>query len=415
MSGPKQVGEAAGHDAEEIAALATVTGDPTPHDPAPSDAEPHDPAPDTGELRKLLRHRAGDLTRRAVRRGAPLADSEIEEVENLARLLEIRERLDPKKDPSQRRFGLVVGALIVLLAVASLLLSHQADTVIALDARAFEVGFELAHLQELTDGLSPVVLSVTGLAEARLPRARGRAAEAIELAGGGSLRLRAGDEAAGAMTLAPLVLTAGSTCRLLPSSDPRRLRLALTSDALELGLVVHGVVRLDLPGDGGLELEMPSPRRLELIAAGRQIELDLRFATPPRGVFPPQLEIAALDLIRIDEIVTSERTLVRHTSTLAGGTLYYESLDRNERALRRGEMLRFADARGFLHSLEVAESPLRLDFHGRVKGMTTSGDRSLMPRYLEYLRQHYGLKLLWGAMIGLLVFAQGFLIVWQSL
>ncbi len=399
MSGDEQLDQASAQDAEE-----------TP-EPASDEGEPE---PATEALRQLLRVRTDDLTHQVVGGSEAPTVPEIEQVENLARLLAIREDLD-QKGLSQRKLWVAAGGLLVLAGIVSLLFWPKTSTEVALDATAFEVGFELTRLQELTDGLSPVVVGLTGLSEARLPRANGRAAETVELSGAGALRLHAGGEATGTMTLAPLVLPAGSRCRLLPSNDPRRLRLALESDALELGLDVHGVVQLDIPGRDDIELEVASPRRIDLLAAGRELELDLRFAAPPRRVFPPRLEIAALDLARVDEIVTPERTLLRHTSTLAGGTLYFESLDGRERTLRLGEMLRFEDARGFLSSLDVAESPPRLAFRGRVQGMTTGDGRSLMPSHLEYLRQRRGLELLWGAVFSLLVLAEAFFLVWNRL
>ena len=382
----------------------------------PDSAQPSVPeSQGTDELRELLRRRTQDLIQRAVRLGEPLEDSEVRQVRNLTSLLEIRESLRSKTRP-RRKWGFLAGFSVLLSIVSLLLFGRVPSTEIELDAAVYEVAFELADLQELTDGLSPVALGVTGLEEVRLPRTRDRVAETLDLSGAGVVRIRAtGAERAGQVTLAPLALPAGSRCRLRIAEDPRHLRLTLESDEIDLQLHADGAVELHTAGREMVELEMSSPRRIVLVPAGRDVEFDFRFAEPLRRILLPQLKIAALDLTRIEERATHERTLLRPTSTLAGGSLYLESLDGRERVVRRGELLRFDVAGGYLRALEVIESPMRLDFHGRVREMTTGNQRSLMPSYLQYLHRQLGWMLLWGTVFGIFGFAQFFFFVWEKL
>ncbi len=374
-----------------------------------------------GELRDLVRRRADDLRQQAL--AGDLDADAVHELEGLELLADIRDRsLGDLPAHSPRRRLYLAGLTAGVLAVLSLLLFGEIRSAeIELDVRASEAALKLQHRQEVTSDLTPRMLGIAGLREIRLPRARGRAAETVPLTAAGVARLTAGDgDQPGSLTLAPLVLAAGGRLRLLTSGEkePDRLRLALGSNGLELRLTVQGATRLEIPGTAPIELELPSPRVIQLIPGDGEVELDLAFTEPPNELFLPQLRVADLDFTRVDETRMAESTLLRRTSTLLDGSLYFLALDDVEHKLRRREMLVLRQASGWLRSLDFEHGRLGLNFLGTVHELSTGSEdnrRSLMPSILQWLHKRQGLALIWGLMLSALAISEVVLILWRKM
>ena len=221
----------------------------------------------------------------------------------------------------------------------------------------------------------------------------------------------AGDEASpGRLTLAPLTLPGESHCRVASGeADLEHIRLSLRTAKLDLRVSVHGRIQVRIPGEADFDLVVSSPRSVDLLPRGDQIEIDLLFTEMPARLLQPRLAIDALDLTRIDEAETDEGTLVHRISTIRSGTLYSETLERPPRTLRQDQMLLFAASRGRLRTLGLEKDAMVLSYSGEVRGMTlgaSTAARSLMPSVLQWLHQREGLTFLWAATLALLVFAQ---------
>ncbi len=371
-------------------------------------------------LQDLVRRRADDLRQEALAGGLD-ADA-VQELERLELLANIHHRTrDAEPVPSPRRRLYLAGLTAGVLAVLSLLLFGEIRSAeIELDVRVSEAALKLQHRQEITTDLKPRMLGLTGLREIQLPRARGRDAEIIPLANAGVARLVDDGEESGFLTLAPVVLAAGGRLRLLTfgEAEATRLRLALASDGLELRLTVQGVTRLEIPGKEPILLELPSPRVIHLIPGDGEVELDLAFIEPPSELFIPHLQVTDLDFTRVDEARLAEGTLLRRTSTMLDGSLYFLALDDVERKLRRREMLTLRQASGWLRSLDFEHGGLGLNFLGTVHGMSTGSEdnrRSLMPSILQWLHKRQGLALIWGLMLSALAISEVVLILWRKM
>jgi hypothetical protein len=135
----------------------------------------------------------------------------------------------------------------------------------------------------------------------------------------------------------------------------------------------------------------------------------------PQAPMVPQLQVGDLSVLRIDQFFGPGRTLVTRLSTILSGTLFFESLNGEERHLHGGEELQFERSTGELRTLELEADRIAWKFHGRVRGMTTGtgeGRRSLMPTCLEWLRARHGLTLLWGTSVYVFALIAGALRWW---
>ena len=158
-----------------------------------------------------------------------------------------------------------------------------------------------------------------------------------------------------------------------------------------------------------------TPRSIVLRAGDAPIDVDLPVTGKPRAVFVPQLEVAELHFARIEEFPDPDHTFVRRVSTIRSGTLHLDELNARTVSLRAGEPLHFTAVRGQVRTLELREDHIRLTFRGRARGMSTgwgTASRSLMPTYLEWLKERHGLYLLWGSTLHLFGIFAGILRWW---
>lgn len=381
---------------------------------------------DSERLRALLRRRIESAREEAVGSRGEVSPATLDSLERLARLVEIGEAAEPR--PPARRSRWPVAALFVLtLAIASaLLFARMPATDVELEVAADEASFAVAEEQFLTEVMPLTELGAAGIAALELPRTRNGTARSLAAAGGAgmALRLAAAPDGGnpGAITLAQVRLPAGARVSVAPTEVPGQFRLRLNGGP-EIGgprveLSLRGTV--DLEGDQIAAERIDfgrSPKRAVLVPGGGEIELFVTPADPRRNAVAPQLGAAELALFRIEESVGTGRSIVRRVSTVRSGALYLESLDGRRIDLRPGEGLRFERSRGLIRTLELADGEVGLRFNGEVGGMTTgSGERrrSLMPTWLDWLRAHHGLGMLWGAALYLFGLVGGLLRWWKG-
>ena len=334
----------------------------------------------------------------AVRDPGNLSAQRIEALGHLARLIEIRNSLRQKP----RNWWAVLVFIGTLVVASVLLFARVSETDIELEVSLAEFSFALAKDQVLTSAMELSVLGVSGLRNAHLPRPRGESLEASPSPGGPgaavSLARSSIGTRHGTVTLAPLLLPAGTHVTLRYSNVTNRCQLSTTAAGLTLQATVDGPITVGLSGFPARELDFASPRPVLLEAGPEEIDLDLAFSKMPQSPFSPQLQAADLSFARIDQFLGADRTLLKHLSTILSGILNFESLNGQELRLRPGEELRFEHSHGEIRTLELADHHIGLKFHGRVHGMTSGagdGRRSLMPTYLEWLGARHGLSLLW--------------------
>jgi hypothetical protein len=111
------------------------------------------------------------------------------------------------------------------------------------------------------------------------------------------------------------------------------------------------------------------------------------------------VRISALELIHLDQLADAEGTAIRRRSALRAGTLYFESLNGRSQPLRAGQLLRLEGVDGELRVVELKPDSIGIEFHGWVTGLSSgSADNpaTLMPTWLEWLKERKGLYLVWG-------------------
>jgi hypothetical protein len=357
--------------------------------------------PTEAELRRLLRARADGAAEAALKSGGQVAAGDLQEIERLLRLLEVRAR--PSEAPrTQRSWQIAALLAATLLLVSVLLFARLPETTIELDAHAAEVSFLLPGDQVLLERVDLASIGASGLRRIELPEefvgssANGDGPDAEPQAI--HIAVAEGDGRRGTIGISAVVPAAGTAVRLRRGDLPGQYRLSLNDANTVIGIDVHGSVIVTVPGVGRQSLELASPRAINLGAGPGLADFDLTFRDLESGVMP-QLPVRNLAFFRVSERSDARVSIVRRLSTLTSGTLYFESLNGATRAVRAGEALRFSETSGEIRRLRLGKEDLALSFHGRVRGMRTGPDDSpqnLMPTWLEWLKARHGLSLLWG-------------------
>jgi hypothetical protein len=296
-----------------------------------------------------------------------------------------------------------VAALLgaTLLAVSVLLFARVGETAVELEVQATQVSFELADKQILWERVALERLGASGLTRIELP----------DLARGDADIVDGGDESGqaigvvavadggrqGSVGLTHIVPAAGTHVTLGRTDLPREYRLTLVNPHLDLDVGVHGPVLVSAVGPQ--PVDFLNPRAIRLEAASGAVDLDMTFRDLAHSGVIPQISVATLSVARVADH-PDDVSVTRRLSTIASGTLFFESLNGQPRTLRAGEALRFRAARGEIRALRLGSDHLTLNFQGRVRGMETGpfdNPQNLMPTWLDWLRAQHGLSLLWGS------------------
>jgi hypothetical protein len=357
---------------------------------------------ETAHVRTLLNERAVALCDEAIRTGGHVSPEQLEVLGRLARLVEIRGVAEPSRP--RARWPIVTLLGITLAIVSILLFARVRTTEIELDVSVSEVSFGSPRQQVLADAMTLSTLGVSGLQEIQLPRSGGRDAQTLRASDGpgSAIRLSTGSDSGreATVTLATLSVPAGTRVWLRSTAVPQEYRLSIKSPPLVLRADVSGQVEVGLPHTPREQLRFVPPKSILLRSGSEEVDVNFRFPSRSTGSFSPYLSADAVSLVRVDELLGAEQTVVRRVSTVLSGTLYFESLGGQERRLRPGERIEFESSIGEIRTLRLADTQIAFGFHGQVSGMTTGRDAnriSLMPTYLEWLRARHSLSLLWGS------------------
>jgi hypothetical protein len=341
-------------------------------------------------------------------------DVAVERLEALGRLARLADMADAATTPLRRRWAVRLVALGTLVCASVLLFARMSSTEVELELKVSEFSFVLPTVQAITDEISVATLGVSGLTAIELPSAPG-GSEATQSASDIYLAARESDGRAGAVSLSPITLPAGSRVTLRKLDERRRYRLALRGATSELAVSVNGPTHIVVPAALNEVGHFSFPRRITLEPDSHEVALDVAIAerAGAPNAFRSPLPVESLLLFRVDRFDEGGQTLIRQVSTIDSGTLYFESIEGRARPLRAGEGLRFASSAGEISEWHVADDGVRLRFHGRVKGMSSGSgeiERSLMPTVLDWLRAQHGLSLLWGTtayVVGLFITVLG--------
>jgi hypothetical protein len=360
-------------------------------------------------LREFLDRELVALTSEATSTNAAPSTERIETLNNLNRLIELRDCLGKK-----RRVWILPLVLVATLIIASALLFARVDeTDVELELSLSGLSFTLARDQVFTGATELTELGVSGIRNVELPDPLGRPIETDESPESLSLEAGTAGPRKGTVTLAPVVVPTGTRLTLQCADIARKYRLSTNAGGLSLRASIDGPVEVRPSGSATLKFDLAAPRAVFIEGDGDGLDLDLTFAAVPRSSFSSQLDVSEIAFSGIDQFLDLDRTVVRRISTILAGKLYFESLNGAERQMRPGEDLQFRRSRGELRTVELADHSISVRFRGHVSGMTSGtgeGRRSLMPTYLEWLQARHGLALLWGTSVyffGLIAAALG--------
>ena len=370
-------------------------------------------------LKKILQSQVGSAIDEGLSTGGKISTKQLDELQNLARLIEASEALEPI--PRRKHWPLVAALLGSLAIVSILLFARVSETEIELDLALAEASFELSSEQILSPSMELVTLGITGLREIRVPRFTGHAAKSITATdgAGSSIRLSIipGNGGQDAISLAGLILPAGARVGINIAAGSNEYRLSLQGAAHNLKANLMGHVWIWISGSPVTEFNSPVPKAIVMQPKSDAVHLDIKFDQNSPEMFSSQLEVQGLDLIAVEEAIVNGRTLVREVSTVLAGSIYFKALNGRELQLRRGEVLRFEDSCGRMRTLQPDGEQIIFRFHGRVRGMSTGSiksRRSLMPTYLDWLTARHSLSLLWGTTIYLFGLMAGILRWWKQ-
>ena len=351
------------------------------------------------ELRRLVQAKSAALAESAVQSGGQVPSADIQELDRLVRLIDLQSKVEPAKP--QRTWPLLALLAATLVVVSLLLFARVNETVIELDLKATEVGFELPVQQVLLERVDVSHLGAAGLTAIDLADVSDVADDrGAGEAGDQQIEIAAFDEGTrhGSIVVKEIAPAAGTMVALRRGDAPGQYRLRLATPLVDLSVAMHGPVELNATGGAAHRADFVSPRSVELQGTSANVDLDLTFRDVKRARILPQIPVQQLSLVQVADR-SADLSSVRALSTIVSGTLYFASLNGVSRSLRAGEILRLEDPRGEIRTLRLEDEVVALDFQGRVRGISTGSDDSrqnLMPTWLDWLRAQHGLSLLWG-------------------
>ncbi len=360
--------------------------------------------------REVLKRQA-EAAAEALSEGADVAPEMVERLQRLQRVVDTYDLTHP---PSRRRWPVAVVFVGTVIVCSVLLFARRQETEIQLDLAVVEAAFVLPAKQKLTELTALTVLGASGMREVELPRSGQGGGRLLSTDGSAPpVRLSAvvDGRRPGSITLETVILPVNARVRL-SWNDVGALRLSLQRAAMELQASVYGPIEVAVAGQGVQRLDLASPQPVLFHPAPNGADLDLRLAGSGKRIFAVPLQADSLSFIQVDRAGDEAHTLVRRTSSILSGSLYFEALNGQERKLRPGELLELVGARGGITELRVEPDHLTLRYQGRVEGLTIGAGESrwnLMPTWLEWLRARRGAWLLWGTAVYLFGLAMGFL------
>ena len=372
------------------------------------------PAP--SDLRQLLVQRTAAAVDAARARDGEVSPTELESLERLSRLLDLRDKVAPKVP--QRPWTVAIVLVLTLLLLSVLLFVRPHRTAIELEVDTTQVSFTVPTEQLLFERMDLTSLEASGLSRILLPPTLTAKLDGAISAPAPPITLTATEinGRRGSIGIAQIRPTGASGVRLalLDLGGQYRLSLRNAVNAIEVG--VFGPVNVAVGGVGETLVDFVAPKGI-VLEPGETVNLDFAFRDPSRAEATPQVPVLTPSFRQVDQYGDRQLSIVRTLSTVLGGNLYFESLGGATRQLRSGEALRFGEATGEMRTMRLRPDRLSLNFHGQVSDMT-SGDgaerRSLMPTWLELLRAQHGLGLLWGSTLYLAGVAMGVLRWWKG-
>ena len=349
----------------------------------------------TSDLQRLLKAKSAAARESALQAGGAVSREQMAEIEQLSRLLELERSGQPAPPKRAWLLAALLGGTLIVVSV--LLFARVRETAIELEVDASQVSFELKDEQILLEHVSLERLGAAGLSRIELPESLAATEDAGESLQAIAIASAQDGDRQGSIDITHVAPAAGTGVTIQRSGVANEYRVSLIEPKMVINVGVLGPVRLSSTGPEFIDFA--NPRAILLRAPSGVIDLDLTFRDVSDSGVIPQIPVQKLVFARIVDH-SADVAITRRLSTINRGTLYFQSLKGEQRALRAGEALRFSEARGEIRALRLGNDQLSLNFQGRVRGMVTGSQdnpQNLMPTWLEWLKAQHGLSLLWGS------------------
>ena len=346
-------------------------------------------------LRAVVRERAAKAADVAAK-GGSVPQEEIDSLRNLSDLCGTLESTAVK--PKANRWIPGTLFLLALICASILLFRRVAATQVEIDATATSAEFRLAQTRPLTEAVVVTSLRLVGIKRLSDMRCAGMSAEHPPK----DLTLIAGSGATpGSITLQPIEARKGLSVTVLGGDSPTHWALAFSGAPQTVRATFEGSLKID--GEP-CRIEARFPRTLEATLDEKSSRLVLEFAKAPGQFLLSLLPVDRLAFVRSDVVDLEGRVEQQQSTTLTGGSIYFEDLEGKETKLRDGEWLEIGVRQGWLLAPCVAGGNLAWRYRGSVHALRSGppdSSRDLKPSWLEYARAQHGIELLWGAALSL--------------
>jgi hypothetical protein len=320
----------------------------------------------------------------------------MEEVRRLSDLVEALESTAPKRKPNR---WLPAALFVLALVCASFLLFRRvAFTQVEIDVTAASAEFRLAQTRSLTGIAILTSLRLTGIR-----KLTGNLCESMPADNPPRdlTLIAASGTNPGSITLQPIEAKKGLSVSVAGDDSPNRWVLGFSGAPQTVRATMEG--SLSIEGES-CRIEAAFPRTLEATLDEKGSRAVLDFTSAPKSFFPPLLPIDQLTFVRTDVLELDGSLERQQSSTLAGGSIFFDELAGKESKLRDGEYLDIGVRQGWLRPPRVAGPTLSWRYRGSVD-MLRSGPpdarRDLKPSWLEYARAQHAAGLLWGTALSL--------------
>ncbi len=314
--------------------------------------------------------------------------------------------------------SILLAGLSVIILIASLSFFLRVSTTeIRLELMVSEVNFTLPQQPVLTSVLKLSSIGASGLKDVQLPFDSSIfSSSIIPSESSGTAILLSVDTTVkrfGTLALDPILLPVGLKIGLRRTDVDGEYRLSFEGKELTVPVQVNGFVKMALPPNTSEGLHFSSPGFINLNTEKDVFDLDLNLSPGSNTLFSGIIPADSLSLLRIDEHIDNETSVVRSVSTVLSGTLYLQSLRGEEQPLHPGEQVRFQTSRGTITKLELKSNHISFVYNGDVSGMTITTENkkiSLMPTYFQWFKARLGVFFV--PVIGLIVFLLSLGVKW---
>jgi hypothetical protein len=333
-------------------------------------------------LRRLLDSRLKRCADRALDQGQ-LAAEEVAEVDALSKLCSLADSAQARRS---HRVQVTVVGLLILALVSVMLFKRAGTTVVELEATADSLRFQA------TDTARGSSIRVAGFS---ISGAKIIDAESVLDPDAAAARI---DAPPGGGTITVQDVRVGKGGRVsLERESPTALRMDLSRGVVALS--IHGKLVI-----ANRTVEVRFPRAITFSADEAPASVSM--------VFAPDSEAQLFRHVSVDRLSMLEVRDDREVSAIRAGTIFFESLNGQERKVREAEHLELAGVDGKLRTVSFGKDGIQLRFDGKVadlrKGVPPNS-ASIMPTWLELARAQQPLVLLWSTTATVVGLALGFL------